>query len=198
MLNERIAVIDTETTWNNNLMSIGIVIADSSSYEIIDKKYYILVPNKNEMGMYSNVLYINGIRANRECSRIDAMKEIHSDLLNNGINKIFAYNALFDYGQLPELRDFKWHDIMKIAAYKQFNKKIPETEDCFKTGRLKKHFGVESIYRILSDDYFYFETHNAIFDAIDELKIMEMLDVPITYYKEISSMHKLKKYKDKI
>ena len=182
MLNERIAVIDTETTWNNNLMSIGIVIADSSSYEIIDKKYYILVPNKNEMGMYSNVLYINGIRANRECSRIDAMKEIHSDLLNNGINKIFAYNALFDYGQLPEFKKFEWYDIMRIAAYKQYNHKIPDNADCYKTGRLKRKFGVESIYRILSDDYFYQETHNALFDAIDELEIMKMINLPIEKY----------------
>lgn len=190
MLDKKIAVIDTETTWYNNLMSIGVAVADSKSYKLVDKKYYIIDSNIEERGMYYNSLYINNIVPDNKCSKKQALDEISVFLKQLDIDNIFAYNALFDYGQLPELRDFKWHDIMKIAAYKQFNKKIPETEDCFKTGRLKKHFGVESIYRILSDDYFYFETHNAIFDAIDELKIMEMLDVPITYYKEISSMHK--------
>ncbi len=83
---------------------------------------------------------------------------------------------------MEELAGFNWYDIIKIAAYKQFNSKIPESAECCKTGRLKRNYGVESIMRLLSDDYSYFETHNALFDAIDELKIMQLLGLPFDTY----------------
>ena len=41
---KKIAVIDTETNWENRVMSIGIVIADSFSYKILDTRYFILNP----------------------------------------------------------------------------------------------------------------------------------------------------------
>ena len=182
MENERIAVIDTETTWANSLMSIGVVIADSKNFEIIDKKYYIILPNKNETGMYTNALYVNGVVPNKECTRRVALKEINDVLVENGITKIFAYNALFDYGQLPEFKSFDWYDIMRIAAYKQYNSKIPESAECYKTGKLKRSFGVESVYRMLSGNSRYNETHNGLLDAADELGIMHMLGVKIGEY----------------
>jgi|GEM_PF-2501415 len=48
--------------------------------------------------------------------------------------------------------------------------------------KTKKNYGVEPIYRILSEDYSYFETHNALLDAFDELKIMQMLNLNIYKY----------------
>lgn len=95
---------------------------------------------------------------------------------------IFAYNAAFDKKRLPELHGFDWHDIMRIAAYRQFNDRIPESAPCCKTGRLKSNYGVESIYRMLSGDRRYQEKHNGWYDAIDELKIMEMLSLPLEIY----------------
>ncbi len=38
---------------------------------------------------------------------------------------------------------------MKIAAYRQFNDRIPETARCCKTGRLKGDYGVESMPALL-------------------------------------------------
>ena len=35
---ERFAVIDTETNWENEVMSIGIVIAEDGVFEAIDSK----------------------------------------------------------------------------------------------------------------------------------------------------------------
>ena len=52
----RIAVIDTETTWGDAVMSIGIVIAESETFKVIDKRYYILTPFKNHGGMYTYAL----------------------------------------------------------------------------------------------------------------------------------------------
>lgn len=181
-MNEIFAVIDTETTWDNKLMSIGIVIADSVTFEAVDKRYYILLPYKNHGGMYTNSLYINGVYPDLEGTRKSCISELKKFLADYKVQKIFAYNALFDYGHLAELQYFEWFDIMKIAAYRQYNKKIPDYADCFKTGRLKRGYGVESIYRLLSENRLYCETHNALFDAVDELLIMQMLDLKLDVY----------------
>ena len=41
-MREHIAVIDTETTWSGAVMTVGIVIADASNYEIVGYKYYVI------------------------------------------------------------------------------------------------------------------------------------------------------------
>jgi hypothetical protein len=94
----------------------------------------------------------------------------------HAVNAIFAYNAGFDYRHLPELSRFAWFDIMRLAAYKQYNPKIPPCADCFGTGRLKRGYGVESVYRMLSGNRAYRELHNALTDALDELEIMRRLN----------------------
>jgi hypothetical protein len=171
----KFVVIDTETTWGDAVMSIGAVVADSETLEIIAKKYYILTPFKNHGGMYTYALYANNIKPDLECSREKALEDMQAFLKDHEICAVFAYNASFDYRHLPELSHLDWYDIMKLAAYKQHNPKIPNNADCCNTGRLKSNYGVESIYRLLSDDRLYCETHNALVDAIDELEIMKLL-----------------------
>lgn len=178
----KFAVIDTETTWGDEVMSIGTVISDSNAYSPIDKRYYILTPYKNHGGMYSSVLYAKGIKPNLEDSREKVMKDLAQFLSQYEAAAIFAYNAAFDYGHLKELQKFSWFDIMKIAAYRQYNPKIPKSAECFGTGRLKRGYGVESIYRMLSGNMGYCELHNALRDAVDELEIMRMLGVEINDY----------------
>lgn len=177
------AVIDTETTWKDEVMSIGAVVADSESFLPIDTRYYILTPFKNHGGMYTYALYAGGAKADAECSREEAMNELVRFFGSYGVSSIFAYNAVFDRNHLPELRRFDWYDIMKIAAYRQYNPKIPKDAECYGTGRLKRGYGVESIYRILSGDSEYCELHNALTDAVDELKIMKLLNVDVGRYR---------------
>ncbi len=177
------AVIDTETTWGDDVMSIGIVTADTKDLRLLDRRYYILTPFKNYGGMYTYALYAENIRPDLEAGREVIMPELINFLRRNKITSIFAYNALFDYGHLPELNFLDWFDIMKIAAYRQYNTKIPEDADCYKTGRLKRGYGVESIYRMLSGDKSYQELHNALTDAKDELKIMKLLRLEFETYK---------------
>ncbi len=178
----RFAVIDTETTWCDAVMSIGTVIAESETFELIDKRYFILTPFKNQGGMYSYALYANNIKPDLECSREKAIDELRRFLFNHDIETIFAYNAAFDYRHLPELQHFAWHDIMKLAAYRQHNPRIPDCAQCYGTGRLKRGYGVESIYRMLSENLEYCEMHNALTDAIDELIIMRMLNHELGNY----------------
>ncbi len=178
----RFAVIDTETTWGDAVMSIGIVIAESETFELIEKRYYILTPFKNHGGMYTYALYANNIKPDLECSREKAMAELRQFLSDNEVSAMFAYNAAFDYRHLPELSHLAWYDIMKLAAYRQHNRRIPHCAECYGTGRLKRGYGVESVYRMLSEDLEYSEMHNALTDAMDELIIMRMLNHELGKY----------------
>jgi hypothetical protein len=110
------------------------------------------------------------------------MADLSDYLSSHGITSIYAYNAKFDCGHLPELKNYNWYDIMRIAAYKQFNKSIPDAAPCCKTGRLKSNYGVESITRMLTGNSRYYEVHNAVADAVDELRIVELLGLPLTAY----------------
>lgn len=64
---------------------------------------------------------------------------------------------------------------MRIAAYRQYNPKIPANADCCSTGHLKRGYGVEAMLRLLSGNRTYRESHNAFYDAQDELEIMHFL-----------------------
>ncbi len=178
----RIVVIDTETTWSDKVMSVGAVIADSRDYGVLDSRYYLIDPAFRAGGMYSHVLFMEGTPKEviRNHERMAA--EMRQWLKGHGVKTIFAYNAAFDKRHLPEFHDFDWCDIMRIAAYKQFNSRIPETAPCCKSGRIKSDYGVESIYRLLSQDPIYREKHNGWYDALDELKIMELLGLPLEVF----------------
>jgi len=172
--NGHIAVIDTETNWHDQVMSVGIAVADAVTFKCVDKKYYVFDPECRVGGIYSNVMYHGGVKG-VSCSRSAAMKDIKKYLFSHKVEKILAYNAKFDYGHLPELAEFEWYDIMRLAAYRQYNAAIPENAECCKTGRLKTNYGVEPIMRMLTGDNRYREIHNAVFDAVDELRIVELL-----------------------
>ena len=169
------AVIDTETNWADQVMSIGTVIADAETMEAVEAKYHILPMECEVGGMYESTLFIETPVKPVLCTRAEAMTELRKWFRGYGVGSIFAYNACFDRNHLPELRDFTWYDIMRLAAYRQHNPKIPAYADCCSTGRLKRGYGVEPMLRLLSDDRTYHESHNAFYDALDELEIMRLL-----------------------
>ena len=168
------AVIDTETNWADQVMSIGTVIADED-YKIIGVKYHVLPLECEVGGMYEAALFLDIPFPPVLCTRQEAMADLKAWFSQYGIHDIFAYNACFDRNHLPELGAFQWFDIMRLAAYRQFNPCIPDCADCFSTGRLKRGYGVEPMLRLLSGNRNYRETHNAVLDALDELQIMALL-----------------------
>ncbi|MBP3274085.1 MAG: hypothetical protein J6L93_03685 [Butyrivibrio sp.] len=184
-------------------MSLGVAIADKTTFKCLETRYYIFEQEARVGGMYSGVLYKCTnltASANRNgtalgtaqtttaaaspitAPRTTAMADLSDYLSSKGISSIYAYNAKFDCGHLPELKNYNWYDIMRIAAYKQFNKSIPDAAPCCKTGRLKSNYGVESITRMLTGNSRYYEVHNAVADAVDELRIVELLGLPLTAY----------------
>ncbi len=191
----KFAVIDTETNWNNEVMSIGVVIDDDERFDKprinnafipLDRRYYIITPECEVGGMYGYVLNSISKEFTIKCSREQAIKDLLRWLNCYRIKAIFAYNASFDCRCLPELNMFEWYDIMRLAAYKQYNPKIVDELACCSTGRLRRGYGVEPILKMLmGNEYFsktYSESHNALLDAQDELKIMYLLRYKIKDY----------------
>ena len=178
----KFAVIDTETNWADQVMSIGTVIADADTFKLITAKYHILPIECEIGGMYYNTLFLETPVKPILCTRAEAITDLRAWFGQHEVRSIFAYNACFDRNHLPELRDFDWYDIMRIAAYRQYNPKIPANADCCSTGRLKRGYGVEPMLRLLSGNRTYHESHNAFFDAMDELKIMCLLGHSIAGY----------------
>ena len=178
---DRFAVIDTETNWNDEVMSIGAVVADSETKEKVDSIYYIIDPEYRVGGMYSSELRLDE-EAARITNRKQALKEMKEWLNTYGVKKLFAYNASFDKNHLPEYLEYEWYDIMRLAAYRQYNSAIPDSADCFRTGRLKRGYSVEDVLKMLKKNRRYSETHNAVLDAQDELEIMQLLGHEIREY----------------
>ncbi len=178
---DKFAVIDTETNWNDQVMSVGIVVADSATKEKIDSVYYIIDPEYKVGGMYSCELRLDDETAHIT-NRKQALKEIMEWLDSYSVRKLFAYNASFDRNHLPEYSRYEWYDIIRLAAYRQYNSAIPDTAECYKTGRMKGGYGVEDVLRMLSKNNRYSETHNAVADALDELEIMRLLGYGIEVY----------------
>ena len=177
------AVIDTETNWSDEIMSIGIEIADAKTFRSVYRKYYILTPECRVGGMFSNVMELPLTCDKTVGSRAQVLEDMKKVFERYDIRSLFAYNAKFDQDHLPEINEVDWFDIMQVAAYRQYNPAIPQDAPCYKTGRLKHGCGVQSIYRHLSGNSRYYETHNALTDASDELEIMRMLDQPLEVFK---------------
>lgn len=178
----RFAVIDTETNWHDRVMSIGIVIADTDTFRLLGGRYYIISPEYRIGGMFADTLFLDAGREPIICTREEAMDDILLWFDKLEITSVFAYNARFDRNHLPELGCLQLYDIMRLAAYRQYNHAIPRSADCCSTGRLRRGFGVEAILRMLSGDCTYHESHNALGDALDELTIMQLLGHPLSAY----------------
>ena len=176
------AVIDTETNWLDEVMSVGVAVSGEEKFGLEDARYYILSREASVGGMYDGVLELPGKRNTVYGTRREVMKDLNSWLMRLGVQKIFAYNACFDKAHLPELSGYAWYDIMRIAAYRQYNAFIPADAPCCRTGRLRSRYGVEAMTRLLTGDRDYRETHNALYDAADELQIMKKLGRPLSGY----------------
>ena len=181
----KFAVLDTETNWADQVMSIGTVIADADTFTPIASKYHILPRECQIGGMYYDTLFLETPAKPILCTRSQAIADLKKWFVQHDVRHLFAYNACFDRNHLPELREFSWHDIMTLAAYRQTNPKIPDCAECYATGRLKRGYGVEAMLRLLSGDDTYRESHNAYYDAMEELQILSYLGHPLQNYPKL-------------
>ena len=187
------AVIDIETNWDDEAMSIGYVIANDSDFRPIKYGYYVL-GDVSHKGMYESALKLEAFAYRYAgevgyCgSRERALAHIDQVFQQYEVQHLFAYNATFDQTRLPELNMYLWHDIVEKSAYKQYNPWIPAHIPTYKTGRMKSGYSAESVYQMVTQDLSFKETHNAYYDAIDELKIMFHLGHPVDTYTPLGIM----------
>ena len=97
-VNECFAVIDTETSWQDKVISIGVVIAQKN-YHIVAEAYYIITPECELPAIYEDALYYYTKFV--KCERSEAISEVRGLLQSYHVENIFAYNASFDYNHLP-------------------------------------------------------------------------------------------------
>ncbi|WHF53473.1 hypothetical protein [Mesomycoplasma ovipneumoniae] len=202
-VNKNIAVIDVETNYENEVFSVGVVIADSADFQWFDKEYWIIENNLKVGGMYArNIWAPLPLEFREEINVVKTRQEMITQLIHflksYEVKNWFSYTK-FDFRHLPELhKSFEHNDISIFAKskqfnkhipldaektkkvdFKQFNKHIPLNVELTKNGDLKRGWNAENIYRMLTKDQSYVETHNALLDAMDELRIMELLDLDI-------------------
>ncbi|MBO4680042.1 MAG: helix-turn-helix domain-containing protein, partial [Lachnospiraceae bacterium] len=179
----KIAVIDTEINRRDEVMSIGIVIGDATTFEPLEEKYFIIEPEHAYGGDNSKFLRINEYVNVDNYSRKNAINTIKNLLKADNIRSIFAYNATSEYECLAELSSYNWYDIMQVAAFRQYNHAITDDDECHESGRLKRDFDVASMINRLSGDNTCTAARNAVYDARDELKVMKLLKRPIGDYR---------------
>ncbi|WP_331838287.1 hypothetical protein [Mycoplasmopsis agalactiae] len=177
-----IAVIDVETNFFNEVVSIGVAIADKNNFKLVDQNYWLIGEREQSPSMYSNVYHIPelekyGIKDYVVNTYEEAVGKLIEFLDYYNISDLFSYTK-YDYNHLPELHNlYKWFDISIFARNVNTNDFIPKNSPTHKSGALIRNWGVEPTYRLLSGNNQYSEVHNALLDAIDELKIMQMLEL---------------------
>ncbi len=177
-----IAVLDTETNFDDEVISIGVVAARVPDLRPADRLYLILEPECFKPSMFGSSLMHARAAVDARLPRCEAIRLVRDFLDRYGIEHLFAYNAPFDRMHLPELWDRRWYDILRLAAYRQYNPAIPEDCPCCGSGRMKRGYCAENIYRMLTGKDSYREIHNALTDAEDELEIMRCLGHPLRVY----------------
>lgn len=196
-MNEIFAVIDTETNWYDEVMSIGVVIAEDNTYNVLEEYYGLITPECKTGGMFSMVLRDNRAEINNEASRRHILQDIRKLLQKHDVEHLFAYNSKFDEAHLPELTDYSWVDIMQTTMYRQYNPFIPIDADLCKTGKLRSGYGVEPVMQMITGK-FVDEVHNALCDTRDELFIMRSFNMPIMQFIENANKTSKQKTQDYI
>ena len=70
------AVIDTETNWEDAVMSIGTVIADADTFRPLAAKYHVLPQECAVGGMFSDTLFLKTPVKPILCTRQEAMGDL--------------------------------------------------------------------------------------------------------------------------
>ena len=97
------------------------------------------------------------------------------------ITNIYTYNGIFIFKKLPGLKQYHWYDIIKVAAYKQYNYKLLDNLPFREDGRLLCNCSIKEIMQILTKTYFYYTDH-ALYDTFDIARIMSLINLPIEQY----------------
>ena len=196
---EKFIVIDTETT--NSLddpitYDIGFVVMDTTG-RVYEKKSYVVADIFLDEELMASAFfkekipqYWEEIKAGkRELRRFDTIRRIFSQIVNKyDVKIISAHNARFDYRALNLTQRFltssKWRyffpygveiwDTLKMAKATlkhdaQFDQFCYDNE--YLTQNLRKRFNAETLYRFITNDVSFIESHTGLEDVEIEKEI---------------------------
>lgn len=89
------AVIDTETNWEDKVMSIGTVIADADTFKPVCAKYHILPVFCEIGGMYYDALFLKTPVKPMLCTRQEAMGDLLHWLADYNVTTMYAFKRQF-------------------------------------------------------------------------------------------------------
>ena len=176
-----IAIIDAKLNFIDEIISIGIAIVDAKTFKVKTAEYF-LVPEELIIDGFNND---NITIAHTYQTYFGAHKDIENHirkLLNQyNITNIYTFNGKFIYRKLAGLQKYHWYDIIKVAAYKQYNYKLPDNLMFNDQGRLLYKCNIKDLMEILTKTYFYYTNH-ALYDTLDIARMMSLIDLPIEQY----------------
>jgi|GEM_PF-3570304 len=198
---EKFVMIDVETDGGNLVCTIGAVIVNSKTW-IIEELHYYTIEGTEHLCWYGNAINLGQFAeflqefeqitfTKNICAYDEAIQGLRKTINTHHITQIFAYNASFDCRMLPEFSDFIWCDVIHKAAYEQYNPLLPKNTEFYGSGKMKRGYSVESMYRLVCPKHKgylpswkrkfgqlgskYFETHNGLIDAVDQVRIMQAI-----------------------
>ncbi len=68
-------------------------------------------------GMFSQALLLKGQKPERG-KKFIPIEQVINFLKSHNVNSVFTYNTSSDSRCLPELCEFEWYDILRMAAYR--------------------------------------------------------------------------------
>lgn len=206
-------IIDTETCdryarktdqpepWNSLVYDIGFVVADSKTFEVVDKGSYVVAETFNSPRLMNSAYYADKLPAYREgitlddsgawqmLPFLDIYRCIKDVIKKHCIKKVWAYNCKFDTAALNStIRTYSnnfvnyffpygvkvcdiWDYASCITATKGYLKFVSEYGLFTATGNPRT--SAEAVYAYLTNNPGYIERHTACEDALIECAILK-------------------------
>lgn len=202
-----VAVIDVETTWRDEVMSIGAVIVDTQDkYRILEIAYWLVTPFCYQPAMFSRAIDLSMVKersffykkGNRVLDSVTEKEDsfekciagLQALLDCHDVSSCFAYNGHFDKRHLLDIDGVAWFDLVvpftsyDLNPYISSQKIPPENLGVGKAGlRLVKEYSFFNIMRYIPGCKRYYETHNGCVDAFEEAMAMQMMKLPRDEYR---------------
>ena len=176
LMHEYFAVLDASFTWDKELMSFGVVIADKYSMKPVAAEYYIIEDTARKGGPDSDGLYHTTQRPVAG-SRQFVMQQFVRLLYRYKVNDIFTYSRHDrEYWSFKWINNLVWHDIeyMTGEIVKQRNLTLGP-------GDLNR----ERMHKIITGKIAS-GIDNALTDAVEELTMMQKSRLSYPRIKELT------------
>jgi len=183
---QHVIILDSECSMRRDLKEVSWIICNLDGDIVKQQGYYQpkveLFPKYNEtigkLSLYEN---LQGFITPVECfNPVSAL--LLRDIEEFNIQKVLCYNAQFDRGLLLEnnftIPDYLWGDLMTpiietVVHTPQYQLWSQRNKICTEKGYYS--YSAENIYKYLTQQVNYQETHVAILDCFIELQIYKFL-----------------------